>query len=93
MFIKVPHRTSDCVECMYVNPITGVIQVALHKGNVYEHTEVSRKAIINLLLNRQMSLGLWYNHNVQSAYSKHKQMDGETFIIPCVFASGLPHIA
>ena len=72
---------------MYVNPITGVIQVALCHGIVYEHTEVSRKAIINLLLNRQMSLGLWYNHNVQSAYSKHKQLDGNTEVLPIAFAS------
>ena len=64
MFIRVAPRTSDCVEVMYVNPITAVVEVAYNKGNVYRYTHVSRRAIANLLLNPNMSLGLWVNHNL-----------------------------
>ena len=64
MFIRVAPRTSDCVEVMYVNPITAVVEVAYTKGNVYRYTNVSRRAIANLLLNPNMSLGLWVNTNL-----------------------------
>ena len=64
MFIRVAPRTSDCVEVMYVNPITAVVEVAYAKGNVYRYTCVSRRAIANLLLNPNMSLGLWVNDNL-----------------------------
>lgn len=64
MFIRVAPRSSDCVEVMYVNPITAVVEVAYAKGNVYRYTHVSRRAIANLLLNPNMSLGLWVNDNL-----------------------------
>lgn len=64
MFIRVSPRTSDCVEVMYVNPITAVVEVAYAKGNVYRYTHVSRRAIANLLLNPNMSLGFWVNNNL-----------------------------
>lgn len=64
MFIRIQPRTSDCVEVMYVNPITAVVEVAYAKGNIYRYTCVSRRAIANLLLNRNMSLGFWVNDNL-----------------------------
>jgi hypothetical protein len=64
MFIRVAPRTSDCVEVMYVNPITAVVEVAYAKGNVYRYTHVSRRAIANLLINPNMSLGFWVNNNL-----------------------------
>ena len=64
MFIRIAPRTSDCVEVMYVNPITAVVEVAYAKGNVYRYTHVSRRAIANLLLNPNMSLGFWVNNNL-----------------------------
>ena len=64
MFIQIPFRTSTCVEVMYVNPLRGIVQVAYHKGNVYEYDGVSRRAILNLLMNPNMSLGFWINENL-----------------------------
>lgn len=64
MFIQIPCRTSDCVEVMYVDPIRAIVQVAYAKGDIYEYTHVSRRAIINLLMNPNMSLGFWVNHNL-----------------------------
>ena len=45
MFINIPCRTSDCVERMVVDPLRAVVQVAYRKGNIYEYTCVSRRAI------------------------------------------------
>ena len=64
MFIQIPCRTSECVEVMYVDLLRGVVQVAYAKGNVYEYDCVSRRAILNLLMNPNMSLGFWVNTNL-----------------------------
>ena len=64
MFIQIPCRTSACVEVMYVDLLRGVVQVAYAKGNVYEYDCVSRRAILNLLMNPNMSLGFWVNTNL-----------------------------
>ena len=64
MFINIPCRTSDCVERMVVDPLRGVVQVAYAKGNIYEYDCVSRRAILNLLMNPNMSLGFWVNTNL-----------------------------
>ena len=64
MFINIPCRTSACVERMVVDPLRGVVQVAYAKGNVYEYDCVSRRAIINLIMNPNMSLGFWVNTNL-----------------------------
>ena len=64
MFIQVPFRSSEAIEAIYVNPISGVVELAYVKGNVYRYEGVSRRAIINLLMNKNMSLGFWVNNNL-----------------------------
>ena len=64
LFINIPCRTSDCVERMVVDPVRGLAQVAYAKGNIYHYTHVSRRAIANLILNPNMSLGFWVNSNL-----------------------------
>lgn len=49
---------------MVVDPVRGLVQVAYAKGNIYHYTHVSRRAIANLLLNPNMSLGFWVNSNL-----------------------------
>ena len=56
-------RTSDAVECMTVNPFTGVVDVCFHNGYAYTYTNVSRRAIMNLMMNDNMSFGFWINEN------------------------------
>ena len=48
---------------MQVSPILGVVLVEFANGYSYEYTNVSRRAITNLLLNPNMSLGFWVNQN------------------------------
>ena len=89
MFIQIPVRTSDCVEVMYVDPIRAIVQVAYAKGNVYEYTHVSRRAILNLLMNPNMSLGLWVNENLLP-YDCKTRLHGECHVLNVLFASSMP---
>ena len=36
-------------------------------GSYYTYTNVSRRAILNLNLNPNMSLGMWFNNNLEKA--------------------------
>ena len=48
---------------MQVSPALGVVLVEFTNGYAYEYTHVSRRAIMNLLINPNMSLGFWVNQN------------------------------
>ena len=63
-WLNVDCRTSACVERMVVDPVRGCVQVAYAKGNIYHYTHVSRRAILNLLAQPNMSLGFWVNNNL-----------------------------
>ena len=63
MFFNVAPRTSDAVAVLQVSPVLGVVLVEFTSGHAYEYTNVSRRAIANLLLNPNMSLGFWVNQN------------------------------
>ena len=89
MFINIPCRTSDCVERMVVDPVRAVVQVAYRKGNIYEYTCVSRRAILNLLLNPNMSLGFWVNANLLPFNCKTRTI-GDVHRLNALFASDLP---
>ena len=65
-------RNSSAVECIHVNPITGDVNVVFTNGLRYEYDNVSRRAIVNLMLNPNMSLGFWVNDNcVNSARTSY----------------------
>ena len=89
MFINIHCRTSDCVERMVVDPLRGVVQVAYAKGNIYEYTCVSRRAILNLLMNPNMSLGFWVNHNLLPFNSKTRVL-GSCTPLRALNASEMP---
>jgi hypothetical protein len=92
MFINIPCRTSDCVERMVVDPVRAVVQVAYRKGNIYEYTCVSRRAILNLLLNPNMSLGFWVNANLLPFNCKTRTI-GDVTCLNALYASDLPIVA
>lgn len=89
MFINIPCRTSDCVERMVVDPVRAIVQVAYANGNIYEYTHVSRRAIVNLLLNPNMSLGFWVNDNLLPFDCKTRVF-GECTVLDTLRASDLP---
>jgi hypothetical protein len=89
MFINIPCRTSDCVERMVVDPLRGVVQVAYAKGNIYQYDCVSRRAILNLLMNPNMSLGFWVNSNLLPFNCKTRVL-GECKVLGAINASEMP---
>jgi len=56
-------RSSDAIDNIAVSPILGVALVEYSNGYTYEYTNVSRRAILNLMCNPNMSLGFWVNAN------------------------------
>jgi hypothetical protein len=56
-------RSSDAIDNIAVSPILGVALVEYSNGYSYEYTNVSRRAILNLMANPNMSLGFWVNAN------------------------------
>ena len=66
MFFTV-FRQSNAIATMQVSPILGVVLVEFTNGYSYEYTNVSRRAILNLMCNPNMSLGFWVNDNCVNA--------------------------
>ena len=65
--ILVTRRTSGAVAQLIVNPVTGNVIVEFKNGYAYSYSNVSRRAIINLLAQPNMSLGFWVNNNCVNA--------------------------
>ena len=59
MFITIPHRSSNCTEFIAVNPITAKVVVRYMAGAEYLFRNVSRRKILSLMLNPNISLGFW----------------------------------
>ena len=60
-------RSSDAVDVMFANPLNGTVDILFQTGHAYTYTNVSRRAIVNLILNPNMSLGFWINENLVGA--------------------------
>ena len=63
----IPLRSSDAVDVMFANPLNGTVDILFQTGHAYTYTNVSRRAIVNLILNPNMSLGFWINENLVGA--------------------------
>ena len=64
----IPFRTSSFVRQIQVNLLAGWVDVVYHNGTRYEYDNVSRRAILNLMLNQNISLGFWVNENLLPYY-------------------------
>jgi hypothetical protein len=60
----ITNRTSACVRRIYADPLTGEVSVTYKGGSIYDYTNVNRLAILNLMLNKNISLGFWVNKNL-----------------------------
>ena len=54
-------RTSSCVDFINVNPFTSYVVVGFKNGSIAHYENVSRRAILNLMINQNISLGFWIN--------------------------------
>ena len=57
----ISRRFSAAVDVIAVNPFTKVAVIRYTNGREYTYSNVSRRRIINLMLNPNMSLGFWAN--------------------------------
>jgi hypothetical protein len=67
MFFRIANRSSDAIAHIQVSPILGVVLVEFTNGLSYEYTNVSRRAILNLMTQPNVSLGFWVNANCVDA--------------------------
>ena len=63
-FSSIICRQSDCIQYIKVNALTGCVDVMFNNGTRYSYVNVSRRAIVNLMINPNMSLGFWFNANI-----------------------------
>ena len=56
--------SSNCCDVLYTNLLRGSATVYFKNGSAFEYTNVSRRAIANLMINPNMSLGFWINSNL-----------------------------
>ena len=56
-------RSSSFIDRIETSLRKGEATVYLKDGNIYQYSNVSRRAIINLSVNENLSLGFWFNTN------------------------------
>jgi len=64
MFITVPARTSSAIKELQIDGLKGQAIVTFKNGNTYAYGNVSKRAIVNVLFNPDVSLGFWVNNNL-----------------------------
>ncbi len=57
----VRHGHSDCAKYIIANVADGTAYVRYNNGRGYLYTNVSRRSLINLIVNDNISLGRWIN--------------------------------
>ena len=79
MFTSIPSpRTSDAIEAINVNPFTKVVNLRFTNGFEYKYSNVSRAKIVNLMINPNMSYGLWVQSLVKDAVRALSYLRGNT---------------
>ena len=71
MFIDVPSRTSTAVRSLKVDALKSQAYVEFNSGYSYAYGNVSKRAILNVLFNPDISLGFWVNHNLVNNERTH----------------------
>ena len=56
-------RSSSFIDKIETSLRKGEATVYLKDGNIYTYSNVSRRAIVNLSVNQNLSLGFWFNTN------------------------------
>ena len=71
------NRTSAAADCIWVDVISGECVVEYSNGTSYVYTNVSRRALFQLLNNDSMSLGFFINNHLLFCDSKCAQYGTE----------------
>ncbi len=57
-------KESNAVDCIHTDVIGGRCDVMFKNGSCYSYKNVSRRALLNLEFQPNISLGRWVNHNL-----------------------------
>ena len=71
------HGHSDCAEYIVANVKDGTATVSYTDGGTYKYTNVSRTALIKLIMQPNISLGRWINEHLLYCESKTQQRGNE----------------
>ena len=85
MFNFTVSRTSDAIVQINCQLMSSFVLVTFKNGKTYAYSNVSKRAILNLYLNQNMSLGFWVNENCINA-DKVKYADVYRFVYNQTFA-------
>ena len=79
MYITVPNRTSTAIKELEVDLLNQKARFTFkEQGRGYEYSNVSKRAIANVLFNPDVSLGFWVNNNCinsEKAYESSSTRD------------------
>ena len=64
MFNFTISRSSSAIEAINCQLMGGFVLVSYKNGRVYAYKNVSKRAILNLYFNKNISLGFWANTNL-----------------------------
>ena len=57
------YQSSSFISYINSDVLSGSCRVHLKNGACYHYSGISRRALLNLKFNRNISLGMWYNYN------------------------------
>ncbi len=78
MLITVPNRTSTAIESLQVDALNSQAYVTFKNGNSYAYGNVSKRAILNIMFNPDVSLGFWVNNNLVKS-ERAEVLNGDEF--------------
>ena len=64
MFNFTASRSSSAIRSITCSLLSGFVVVTYKNGAIYAYKNVSKRAILNLYFNPNMSLGFWVNDNL-----------------------------
>ena len=85
MFLNVTNRTSSAIEELQVDAINQQAIVTFTNGNTYVYGNVSKRAIVNVMFNADVSLGFWVNKNLVQS-ERTNIIDGDNSIYELALA-------
>ena len=78
MFLNVTNRTSSAIDSLQVDALNKQAIVTFKDGNTYAYGNVSKRAIVNVLFNPDVSLGFWVNNNLVQS-ERAEVLNGDEF--------------
>ncbi len=71
MLQAISTQSSSFIDYIFSDLKSGDCNVHLKDGSVYVYTNVSRRAILKLQLDKTVSLGFWFNRNITGPNAKN----------------------